>query len=186
MEVVLIIVAIIAIVGIILIILINQYNKFLWTNVLVDKGETNLKTLFNKKINILTRYLDILKENKVNIPDEEYNDFKFFNNKQHINKINKKIDELNNYISKTMDNNEKLLKNKAINNINKELSEINISINGGKKYYNDNLVSYNHLCNAFPSNIIAKLKHFKEKEFLDSEIKEELKILDEQKEKNNM
>ena len=170
----------VAIIGIILIILINQYNKFQWTNVLVDKGEVNLKTLFNKKISILIRYLDILKENEVNIPDDKYNEFKLLNTKQQINKINAKIDELNNYISKTMDNNEKLLKNESVSNINKELSEINININGGKKYYNDNLVIYNHLCNAFPSNIIAKLKHYKEKDFLDNEIKEELKILDEQ------
>ena len=77
-----------------------------------------------------------------------------------------------------MDNNEKLLKNESIININKELNEINININGGKKYYNDNLIIYNHLCNAFPSNIIAKIKKYKEKEFLDDEIKEELKILD--------
>ena len=78
-----------------------------------------------------------------------------------------------------MDNNEKLLKNEAVIKINNELSEVNITINGGKKYYNDNLVIYNHLCNAFPSNIVAKLKRYHEKDFLDGEIKEELKILDE-------
>ena len=78
-----------------------------------------------------------------------------------------------------MDNNEKLLKDESIIKVNKELNEINITINGGKKYYNDNLVYYNHLCNAFPSNIIAKIKKYKEKDFLDDEIKEELKILDE-------
>ena len=66
-----------------------------------------------------------------------------------------------------MDNNEKLLKNESVININKELNEINITINGGKKYYNDNLIYYNHLCNAFPSNIIAKIKKYKEKDFLD-------------------
>ena len=78
-----------------------------------------------------------------------------------------------------MDNNEKLLKNETIINLNKEINEVDITINGGKKYYNDNLVLYNHLCSAFPSIIIAKIKHYKEKEFLDDEIKEELKILEE-------
>ena len=179
MNILVIIGIIVAIVGIILIIIVTQYNKFQWTNVLVDKGETNLETAFSKKYNVLVRYLDILKENKIDIPDEEYNNYKLLNLKQSIYKLNKKVNELDNYIDKIMDNNEKLLKNEAIININKELSEVDININGGKKYYNDNLVIYNHLCNAFPSNIIAKLKHFKEKEFLDEETKEELKILDE-------
>lgn len=170
---------VVAIIGIILIILISQYNKFQWTNVLVDKGETNLETAFIKKYNILIRYLDILKENKIDIPDEDYEKFKMMNTKQSISKTNKEIDEIINYINHIMDNNEKLLKNEAVIKINNELSEVNITINGGKKYYNDNLVIYNHLCNAFPSNIVAKLKRYHEKDFLDGEIKEELKILDE-------
>ena len=179
MNILVIIGIVVAIIGIILIILINQYNKFQWTNVLVDKGDTNLENALTKKYNILVRYLDILIENKVEIPDNEYNEYKLFNLTQSIYKLNKKVDELNNYINRIMDNNEKLLKNEAIININKELSEANININGGKKYYNDNLIIYNHLCNAFPSNIVAKIKHYKEKDFLDGETKEELKILDE-------
>lgn len=179
MNILAIIGIIVAIIGIILIILINQYNKFQWTNVLVDKGNTNLENALSKKYNILVRYLDVLKDNKIDIPDNEYNEYKLLNLKQSIYKLNKKVDELNNYINRIMDNNEKLLKNEAVININKELNEANININGGKKYYNDNLIIYNHLCNAFPSNIIAKIKHYKEKEFLDGETKEELKILDE-------
>ncbi len=176
---------IVAIIGIILIILVNQYNKFQWTNVLVDKGETNLELAFTKKHDILMRYLDILKDNKIDIPDDEYDEYKILNTKTSINKVNKSIEEITNYINKIMDDNEKLLKKEAIININKELNEINITINGGKKYYNDNLVLYNHLCNAFPSNLIAKLKKYKEKDFLDGEIKDELKILDEDDEEKN-
>lgn len=170
---------IIAIIGIILIVLVNQYNKFQWTIVLIEKGETYLENAFLKKHNILTRYLDVLKDNKVSIPDEDYERFNTFNMKQSVTKSNKNIEEITNYINKIMDNNEKLLKNEAIVKINNELNEINITINGGKKYYNDNLVIYNHLCNAFPSNIIAKLNKYCEKDFLDGEAKEELKILDE-------
>lgn len=179
MNILVIIGIVVAIVGIILIILINQYNKFQWTNVLVDKGTINLETAFIKKHNILMRYLDILKDNKVLISDEEYENFKKVNFKQSISKVNKNIEEITNYINKVMDNNEKLLKNEGIVKITNELNEINIIINGGKKYYNDNLVLYNHLCNAFPSNLIAKLKRYHEKEFLDGDTKEELKILDE-------
>ena len=169
----------IAIIGSILIILINNYNKFQWTNILVNKGETNISNALSKKYNILIRYLDFLKDNKVDIKEEDYDKYKMLNLKQSINKLNTNIDEMNNLINHYMDNNEKLLKNETIINLNKEIDEINITINGGKKYYNDNLIIYNNLVNAFPSNIIAKIKHYKEKEFLDDEIKEEFKILEE-------
>ncbi len=178
MEIYVIIGIAIAILGIILIILIEQYNKFQWSITLIQKGETNIKNALEKKYNILLRYLDFLKNNNVNIDENDYDEYKLLNIKQPIEKLNKKIEKMHNLVNKYMDNNEKLLKNETIININKELQEVNININGGKKYYNDNLTIYNHMCTAFPSIIIAKLKHFKEKEYLDNETKEELKILD--------
>lgn len=170
---------IIAVVGIILIILISEYNRFQWVITLVQKGETNIVEALEKKYNILMRYLEFLKDNKIDIDQREYEEYKLLNTKQNVVKLNKKINNMNNLINKCMDNNEKLLKNETIININKELESVNISINGGKKYYNDNLTIYNHLCTSFPSIIISKIMHYKEKEYLDEEIKEELKILDE-------
>ena len=170
---------IVAIIGIILIVLINQFNKFQWYNTLLDKGESSVIDSLEKKYDILLRYMEFLKNNKVDIKDEEMEEYKLLNTKQSINKMNDRVNDLNNTINRYMDNNEKLLKNETIINLNKELSETNININGGKKYYNDNLVVYNSLCNSFPSNIVAKLKKYKEKDFLDGETKEELKILEE-------
>ena len=170
---------IIAIIGIVLIILINQYNKLEWNKILVNKGETNITNAISKKYDILVRYLDLLKENKVDISDDDYNKYKMINLKQSINKLNRSINEMNNTINHYMDNNEKLLKKEAIININKELNDVNITINGGKKYYNDNLIMYNNLCNGFPSNIVAKIKHYKAKEFIEETVNEEFKILDE-------
>ena len=170
---------IVAVIGVILIIFINGYNRFQWTITLVQKGETNIMNALEKKYHILMRYFDFLKENKVDIDQYEYEEYKLLNTKQQVVKLNKKINNMNNIINKYMDNNEKLLKNETIININKELEHINISINGGKKYYNDNLIIYNHLCTSFPSNIISRIMHYKEKEYLDEEMKEELKILDE-------
>ena len=56
---------------------------------------------------------------------------------------------MHNTINKYMDNNEKLLKEETIININKELQDVNVNLNGSKKFYNDNLTIYNHLCNSF-------------------------------------
>ena len=89
MDILLIVGIIIAIIGIILIILITQYNKFQWTNILVDKGEANLETAFTKKHNILIRYLDILKDNKIDIPEEDYDKYRLISLAQPVSTLNK-------------------------------------------------------------------------------------------------
>ena len=71
----------------------------------------------------------------------------------------------------------------SIKKAEKELQETNISLSGCKKYYNDNLIDYNHLCTAFPSKIIAKIYRYKVKDFIDEIIKDELKILNEPEQK---
>ncbi len=158
--------------------MISNYNKFQWLLIKINKAEKNITFHLEEKYAILSRYIEILKDNiELNDDVEEY---KLLNTKVSINTLNKKINSFNNIINKYMDNNEKLLKKEAIVNINKELNEVNISINGSKKYYNDNLIQYNHLCHKFPSIIIAKIFRYKEKEFLEENISENLKILDEE------
>ena len=178
MEIYAIIGIIIAIVAFLLIIFINTYNKFQWLLIKINKAETNISTALEKKHNILLRYQEVLKNN-IKIKDEDFDRYKLLNMKISINKLNKEIENMNNLIAIYMDNNEQLLKNEAIININNELSDINITINGIKKYYNDTIIDYNHLIHMFPAKIISILFNYKEKEFLDEDFKEELKILEE-------
>ena len=174
-----IIIAVLAIILIVTItILIVEYNKFQWQIIKVNKGEVNIIDSLEKKYHILLRYFDLLKKNaKVN--EEDFEPYKLLNTKVSINNLNNKIEEMDDIINKYLDNNEKLLKKDVFDKINKELYDINVSINGCKKYYNDNLVNYNNLCNKFPSNIISKIFKYQEKEFIEEEVKESLKILDE-------
>ena len=182
MEIIVLICLITIIVALLLIVLVNQYNKFQLLIIKLTKGEQNINSLLQEKYNILIRYADILK-NSVKIEKEDFEDFSLLNTTSSINKLDKKIKEMNNVINKYLDNNEKLVKNANIININKELHETNISLSGCKKYYNDNLISYNHLCTSFPSKIIAKLYRYKVKDFIDEVIKDELKILNDNEEK---
>ena len=79
-----------------------------------------------------------------------------------------------------MDNNEELYKNETIIKLDNELSNINLSINSSKKYYNKHLTEYNNLCNLFPSKIIAFIFKYKPKNFIDEEIPDTLKILNQE------
>ena len=175
MNTIIIICLLIAIIGIIMIIFTLNYNKFQWIIIKLNKGEKIISNYLNQKHSILTRYTDILKEN-IDI-DNDLEEYKLINTKLSINNLNKKVNDFNNLINKYMDNNEKLLKKENVININKELNEINILLNGSKKYYNDNLTIYNNLCHKFPSILVAKIFKYKDKEFQDEIVTEDLKIL---------
>ena len=60
-----------------------------------------------------------------------------------------------------IDENEKLLKSKALNTILEELSQNEENIVGSIRFYNDTVVEYNHLVLSFPSNIVAFIRRFK-------------------------
>ena len=178
MEQILIICASVALISILMIILVNQYNKFQLLIIKLNKGEASIGNILEEKYNILFRFSELLKNN-VKVNKEDFDEFNLLNTNTTIYKLDKKIKEMNNVINKYLDNNEKLLKNNSIIKINKELQEANINLNGCKKYFNDNLITYNHLCSAFPSKIIAKIYKYKEKDFIEEDMKDELKILSE-------
>ncbi len=166
------------IVIIVIAILINQYNKFQYQLIKLNKGEVNLNNLFEKKYHILLRYFDIMNKNG-NIDEKEFEPYKLLNTKISIYKFNDAMEKMDNILNKYLDNNEKLTKNEAFINIRNELINTNNAINGCKKYYNNNLVNYNNLCHKFPSNILAKLLHYKEIDFIEEEQADSFKILDE-------
>ncbi len=178
MNIIVIILLIIALIASILIIFIINYNKFQWTNIKVNKGEINILSLLEKKHEIILRYYSLLNEN-IKINEKDFTGIDNINNEDIII-FNKELDNITNTINKYLDNNEKILKNENIKNINKELDNINITLNGCKKYYNDNLINYNKLCKTFPSIIISKIFKYKEKDFIEENIDDSLKILNEE------
>ena len=166
----------ILIIFLLVITLIHQYNKFQLLIIKVNKGEQSISNALQDKYNILTRYYEILK-NLIKTNKDDFEEFNLLNTKSSIYKLDKKVKEMNNIIDKYLDNNEKLIKNQNIIKINKELHESNISLNGCKKYYNDNLINYNHLCSSFPSKIVAKIYRYKVKDFIDEDLEKDFKIL---------
>lgn len=178
MNTIIIICLLVALIGSIIIVFIVNYNKFQWLIIKLNKGENSISNYLNQKHSILVRYVDILKESiEINSYIEEY---KNIDTKLSINDLNQKVNDFNNLINGYLDNNEKLLKKEAIVNINKELKTINIALNGAKKYYNDNLIIYNHLCHKFPALLVAKLFKYKDKDFQDELENEEFKILNDE------
>lgn len=176
-----VIVAGISLIMIFIMIEINFYNKFQFLKIKISEALNNMDILFEKKFNLLERCVNIIKEN-----NKQYKEELILDN---LNKIkNKKIDRfgLNKELTialrdyhALLDLDKKLASIDSLKNISEDLIDIDNDLNAAKKYYNDNVVLHNNLVNSFPSNIVAKLFHYKKEEFFKEEKIETLEILKE-------
>lgn len=176
---------IIAIVLSLIIFLITIYNKYQMLIIKINKGEDYIFNSLENKYNILLKYLDFFKDN-ITIDEEDFEEYKLLNTKTNIDKLNTYVNNFNNLINRYMDNNEDLYKKDTIASLNDELFNANLSINSSKNYYNNYVTKYNNQCHTFPSNIVAKIFKYKEKNIMNEDNIDGLKILnDNDNEKNN-
>ena len=158
---------------------INFYNKFQILKIKISEAYNSMDILFEKKVNLLERATNIIKEN-----NDKYKEDMLLDN---LTKIKSKtIDrfELNHELTLAfrdykglLDLDQKLADLEALKGINEELENIDNDLNASKNYYNDNVVLYNNLVKCFPSNIVAKIKKYKKEDFFKEEKIETLEIL---------
>lgn len=172
METVLLIFVIISILAFIFV-LVN--NKFQLTIIKLDKAEEDIDIYLEKKKELLSRTIPIVKkelktkEFMENL--ENYNDD--LNNFEKHNFLKSNYNEL----FKTIDENEKLMKSNSLMKILEELNYNEEDIVGAIKYYNDSVVEFNQLVVSFPSNILALFKRYKKLDFYNNEKREIFEIL---------
>ena len=80
-------------------------------------------------------------------------------------------------LHKILDHRIKLAQMKNVPKILEELKDTNTDIEATRKYYNDYAEIFNNLVHRFPSNLLALILHYHEKELYADEIVETLEIL---------
>ncbi len=182
MEPIYIIVAVVAILIIVIaLIMITNYNKFQYSSIKISEAENNIDILLEKKIDYISRFIPLIKENtkedcklleKVNLlKNKSYNNFE----------LNKELYDYNKELREIIDTNEKILKIESVNNLYQEYLDNEEDLEASKDYYNDNVTEYNKLVHLFPSNIVGFLFKFKHKEFYIDEKEEIFEILKDKK-----
>ncbi len=165
------------ILSIIIITFIINYQKMKWAQFKINKGEESIREMLEIKYNILKKYLFILKK-YVDINENDIIECQNINIQDSIHLLNTKANKISKNLYSYMEKNEKLLKEKDIKEINKDLNNNYVNLNGLINYYNENIAFYNNLYKTFPSNIVAKILRYQEKEFLEKEQEEQLKIFE--------
>lgn len=168
----------VVIISIVLMIITIYYNKFRFAIIKIDEAENNIAVLLKKKHELLDRTRPIVKK-ELKLKDF-MEDIEFLKEST-INhfEMNNSLKELHNQLNKILDENEKLFKSEALISILEEIQANEEAIIGSTKFYNDNVVLFNQLVGAFPSNIVAVFWHYKRKDFYNNEKKEMYEILNE-------
>lgn len=163
---------------------INYYNKFQILKIKISEAYNSLDILFEKKVNLLERATNIIKEN-----NDKYKEDMLLDNLTKIKSKNIDRFELNHELTLAfrdykglLDLDQKLANLDSLKGINEELDSIDTDIEASKKYYNDNVVLFNNLVKCFPSNVLAVIKKYKKENFFKEEKIETLEILKEKKE----
>ena len=174
-----------ALVLIFIMIEINFYNKFQILKIKISEAYNSLDILFEKKVNLLERATNIIKEN-----NDKYKEDMLLDNLTKIKSKNIDRFELNHELTLAfrdykglLDLDQKLANLDSLKGINEELVNIDTDLEASKKYYNDNVVLYNNLVKCFPSNLLALIKRYKKEDFFKEEKIETLEILKDKEEK---
>ncbi len=170
-----IILCIIVIISLLLFIFVIIHNKFQLTIIKIDKAEEDISLYLQKKEQLLNRAKPIIvKELKKEELFPELDLIPVDANNFEAHAILKKV---SNELFKTLDENEKLLKSKSLNNILEEFNDNEEDIVGAIKFYNDTVVEFNQLVASFPSKLVAFIKRYHKKEFYSNEKREMFEIL---------
>ena len=141
----------------------------------VEKAEEDIALYMQIKEDLLNRARTVIsKELKNKSVMEDLDTIPVDSAKIEVHQILKKV---YNDCFKILDENEKLLKSKALENILSELDTNEEDIVGSIKFYNDTVVEYNQLVVSFPSNCVALIKCYKKKDFYVNDYRDEAKLL---------
>lgn len=154
----------------------NIHNRFKFYTIKLDKANEKIKESLLKKYELLLKQIKLFKGKK-KIKEEDYKEFIDLDKNINIFDLDKIINEYSNKLETVLENNEKLIKDTKIKSNKNDLEKNDVIVKGLKKYYNNTVDNYNNRINKFPSNIIAKMYKYKEKDKYIEEDKK-LKVLD--------
>ena len=152
------------------------YYKFQYLTIRMDEAENNIDILLQKKIECISKLIPIIQEKT---KEKDFlADFSTIREKDRNHfEMNESLKNSHIEIVKVIGDYEKLLKEEELVTVLEGLEDNEEDLVASIKYYNDNVLDFNHLISSFPSNIIRIFLHLKKKNLYSTERKEIFEIL---------
>ena len=163
MDIIAIICIIIAIIGLLSIGFVNIYNRFQESLIRINEVESDIDTILRKRFDLLNKSISIIKnelpdENPLTIIEELHS--KKMTNFDLDRSLYQAINEFETYKNK--------IKDVEIKKIASILNETEAELIAYRKYYNDVTTDYNKLRHKFPSNLVATICGYKDRNYYDN------------------
>ena len=150
-----------------LIFYIHLYNKINESIIRIDEAESRIDNNLRDKYDLLNRSISLIR-NKIELEPDTFKEII----KLRARKIsNFDLDRIlvksyNEFLS-IYEANLKLRESDEIFKVSRQLEIINDELLTLRNYYNANITNYNKMIKKFPTNIVAKIKSYKERPFYD-------------------
>ena len=146
---------------------INTYNKFQSSIIRMNEAEANIDTTLRKRFDLLNQSISIIKTNTKTEEKVLENITKLKSKKLSNFDLDRELYDAINEFHKFKEEYADLRANDSFMKIDLGLAESETEIYACRKYYNDIVTDYNKLARSFPSIIVAKIFHLKEKTYFD-------------------
>jgi LemA protein len=141
------------------------YNNFQHYFIKINEAESKIDATLRERFDLLCKASDFIKESTkeetmkdlVTLDKDNLSSFDF----------GRKLDAITREYNELKFSNRNLVKLEDFIDIDFALKENEAELDGYTSYYNDSISKFNKLVRMFPSNIIAKISHYKEKNFYD-------------------
>ena len=150
---------------ILLITYIHLYNKINESIIRIDEAESRIDNNLRDKYDLLNRSISLIR-NKIDLSPDTFKEII----KLRARKIsNFDLDRIlvksyNEFLS-IYEANSKLRESDEIFKVSRQLEIINEELLTLRNYYNANITNYNKMIKKFPTNIVANIKKYKERDY---------------------
>ena len=150
------------ILGLVYVVYYNAFQKYL---IKINEVESKIDTTLREQFDLLGKASDFIKEHindkvMTELPTLEETDLSSF-------ELERKLVSLTREFYDIKIKHRDLVKMESFTHMDFTLKENEAKLDGYTSYYNDSISKFNNLVRMFPSNIVAKVSHFKEKTFYD-------------------
>ena len=158
---------IITLILLILIYYIFLYNKINESIIRIEEADARIDNNLRDKYDLLNRSISLIR-NKIDLPQDAFKEIIKLRARKISNfDLDRVLVKSYNEFLSIYEANIKLRESDEIFKVSRQLEIINDELITLRNYYNANITNYNKMIKKFPTNIVAKIKKYKEKPFYD-------------------
>ena len=143
------------------------YNQINESIIRIEEAESRIDNNLRDKYDLLNRSISLIR-NKIDLPQDSFKEIIKLSARKISNfDLDRVLVKSYNEFLSIYEKNSKLRESDEIYKVSRQLEIINEELLTLRNYYNANITNYNKMIKKFPTNIVAKIKKYKEKPFYD-------------------